>query len=105
MMFTRRLGKFNATKAVYKGHLYHSKKERDYAILLDGKVQAGDLKEWRRQVPVRLEVNGKLICTHIRDFVEVEPDGTEVWTEVKGKWTAEARLKEKLFEAGIALQS
>jgi hypothetical protein len=56
-------------------------------------MEAGELREWRWHVPIDLYVNGKLICTYTTDFVEIERDGTETWTEIKGFETADWRSK------------
>lgn len=74
-------------------------KEANYAAELDMRVKAGELKEWRRQEAVELRVNDMKICVYTIDFVEVDKNGGEVWTEVKGFETPEWRLKWRLFEA------
>lgn len=91
--------KFNAKSSTYNGHTYHSAREAQYAFELDIRVRAGELREWKRQVPIDLYVNGMKICTYTIDFLEIDKNGGEVWTEVKGFETADWRLKWKLFEA------
>ena len=44
-------------------------------------------------------VNGKKITTYLVDFLLFHRDGHEEYVEIKGKWTAEARLKVALFRA------
>ncbi len=99
MNWPLRAGKYNAKRATYNGHTYHSGREAKYAQELDWRVKAGDLREWRRQIPIELRVNGKLICTYTIDFVEIGKDGSETYIEVKGFETPEWRLKWKLFGA------
>lgn len=99
MTWPQRSGKFNAHKTTYNGHTYHSAREAEYAEELDWRIKAGELREWRRQVPIELRVNGKLICTYTIDFVEIDREGKEMWTEVKGFDTVDWRIKWKLFEA------
>jgi hypothetical protein len=99
VIWPKQEGKCNARKATYNRHTYHSGREAEYAQELDWRVKAGELREWRRQVPIELCVGGKLICTYTIDFVEIDRDGKETWTEVKGFETPEWRLKWKLFEA------
>lgn len=94
-----RKNKFSNKTTIYNGQYYQSIKEADYAQELDLRVRAKDLKEWRRQVPIDMYVNGMKICTYKIDFVEIDHNGNEVWTEIKGFETAEWRLKWKLFEA------
>jgi hypothetical protein len=57
-----------------------------YAEELDWSVEASELREWRRQVPIDLYVNGKTICTYTIDFVKVDRDSKVTYIEVKGWW-------------------
>jgi len=99
MYWQKRQNKYSNKSTEYKGERYHSIKEASYAQELDLRVRAGELKEWRRQVPIELRVNDMKICTYTIDFVEVDKNGGEMWTEIKGFETPEWRLKWKLFEA------
>ena len=87
----------------YNGTLYHSKKEADYAALLDMLKNAADPKQrvekWTRQVRVPLIVEGKLIANWYCDFEVTFADGRIELHEVKGFDTEVWRLKRKLFEA------
>src|SRR5580700_3286823 len=67
--------KFNATSSFYGGVWYQSAKEAQYAFELDVRVKAGELKEWHRQVPIDLIVNGAKICTYTIDFLEIDKNG------------------------------
>lgn len=97
--YTSRLppSKYHARKTVLDGVQYHSQKEAKYAGELMLRVRCGELKSWRAQVPIDLTVKGKKICTYTIDFVEMYPNGEEMWTEVKGFETEAWRLKWKLF--------
>ena len=96
----KRRGKFNVGKgAIYDGHLYHSKKEGNYARDLDLLLKAGEIKSYRKQVTYPLKVNGKLICKIIPDFVIIDKNGLEIVQEVKGRATDSWRIKWKLFDA------
>lgn len=95
----RRTNKFSNHRTEYNGIYYDSIKEADYAMELDLRVKTKDLKEWKRQVPIDMYVNGEKICTYRIDFVEIDHHGNETWTEIKGFETAEWRLKWKLFSA------
>lgn len=97
--FSRVRNKYNARRAVYNGHLYHSAREADYARELDLRKRAGEIRAWRRQVRLPLKVNGNLICAHIVDFLVTYPDGSESYHEVKGYETEVYRLKRKLVAA------
>lgn len=86
----------------YQGTEYHSRMEARYAAALDMRMRSVgpyQIKGWRRQVPVKLEVNGCLISTYIVDFVVEHMDGHLEWCEVKGFETPEWKIKEKLFRA------
>ncbi len=93
MYWQKRGNKYGAKSATYNGHTYHSIREANYAAELDLRLRAGELKEWRRQVPIELRVNGVKICTYTIDFLEIDKNGGEMWTEIKGFATAEWRLK------------
>jgi len=99
MYVQRRGSKFKNQTTLYNGHSYHSIKEANYARELDLRIRAGELKSWRRQVPIELRVNGQKICVYTIDFVETDKNDNEMWTEVKGFRTPEWMLKWKLFEA------
>ena len=89
-----------AAERVYDGVTYHSRAESKYAATLDLRKRAGDVLAWERQRTYRLEVNGSLICKYVADFaVWRDPVGHPELHEIKGRETAEWRLKEKLFRA------
>jgi hypothetical protein len=89
--------KYKNTKQTYDGYSYMSKLESAYAQQLDLRVKAKDIKGWRRQEKIRLDVNGKHICNYYMDFVIEHNDNSEEFVEVKGFETEAWRLKWKLF--------
>lgn len=95
--------KFNASKARYGEHVYHSKMEANYAATLDKLKKARDplkrVRSWERQVKIPLVVNGELIANWYCDFRVTYADGHMELHEVKGMDTEVWRLKRKLFEA------
>lgn len=91
--------KYKNVTCTYGGHLYHSIKEANYAAELDLRVRAKDIRNWKRQVPLDLCVNGYKICTYRIDFEIEHLDGSTELVEVKGFETPEWRLKWKLLEA------
>lgn len=99
MHFPRKGNKYGAQQRTYKGVSYPSIREAKYAEELDIRVMAGDLKEWRRQIPFDLVVNGVKICRYTIDFLEIDSKGNETYTEVKGYATRDWKLRWKLFEA------
>lgn len=86
----------------YNGEEYHSRLEARYAEALDLRMKAVgpyQIKSWRRQVPIKLIVNGMLVSTYIMDFVVTHMDGREEWVEVKGFDTDVWKIKFKLLKA------
>lgn len=71
--------------------------------MLHGLFKKGELSYVKEQARYRLEVNGKLVCTHIPDFeVGVLRPGNVVHVKVveaKGYPTPEWKIKKKFFEA------
>ena len=78
LIATQKENKYKNKKTPYNGIIYDSQREAQYAQDLDLRVRAGDLKSWRRQVPIELKVNGHLIYRYRIDFVEINNDGSEV---------------------------
>ena len=65
---------------------------------LESEKQAGRIKEWRRQVPIELRINGKLWSTYKMDFVTEDDKGNEKWWEIKGFATEAWRLRWKALD-------
>lgn len=99
MRFERYGNKYNNVKQNYNGSRYDSKKEATYAKELDLRIAAKDIKEYTRQFPLELRVNGKLICKWKIDFAVKNMDDSITFIEVKGFETYDYILKRKLFEA------
>lgn len=76
-----------------------SRFEAGYAMELDQRMKAGEVKEWKRQVPIELRVGGQLICKYYMDFAVTLADNSIVHVECKGYETEVWRLKRKLYEA------
>lgn len=91
--------KYGAKSTLHNGIQYHSKKESQYAAELDLMKKAGEIKDWDRQIPISLEVNGYRICRYYVDFRVFHKDDTIELIEVKGFETDVFRLKRKLLEA------
>jgi len=47
-------GKYNAVRSVYNGYPYDSKFEAQYAMELDWRLKAGEIKAWDRQFPIEI---------------------------------------------------
>lgn len=101
--YRRYVGLNDIADRTYRGQLYHSIKEKNYAATLDQLKKAKGPKErvqaWERQVAMPMLVNGQLICTLFVDFCVTYADGRIQYEEVKGYRTETWRLKEKLFRA------
>jgi hypothetical protein len=80
------------------GHKHASRIESEYCQQLHLLEKAKQIISYKSQVAFNLEVNGKLICKHIVDFLVMTKKGEEVH-EVKGFATRDWKLKRKLFEA------
>lgn len=91
--------KFNAVASSYNGYTYHSKKEASYAMELDWRIKAGEIKSWTRQHKFELYVNDTFICKYYIDFRAERTDGSFEYIEVKGFETDLWRIKWKITEA------
>src|ERR1700733_6921651 len=60
--------KYHAKSSFYGGFSYDSIFEANYAMKLDWKKKAGDIKDWERQYSIRIEINGEHILTTRVDF-------------------------------------
>lgn len=98
---TKTKNKYNAKGQEYDGKWYHSKKEARYAEELDWLKKAGKIQDWKRQVKIELNVNGRHICNYYVDFKVIDPHGAIEYHEVKGFETQEWRIKWALFHALI----
>ena len=62
--------------------------------------KAGEIKNLQRQVVFKFEVNNELITTYKADFqYDDTSTALPVVEEFKGYWTAEAKIKARLFKA------
>jgi hypothetical protein len=93
--------KFNAKSQEYNGRRYDSKKEASYAMMLDWRIKAGEIKEWIPQYKIDLRVNGKHIANYYVDFKVINKHGGVEFHEVKGMVLPLWVLKWKLLEALI----
>lgn len=91
--------KFGAKKTEYNGKLYDSKLEAKYALELDLRLRAKDIRSWEGQIPFQFVVNGEKICKHIVDFKITHNDGSIEYVETKGRKTRDWVIKRKLLNA------
>jgi len=112
--------KYKAKSTVYNGVSYASKLETNYAMELDLRVKAKDIKSWDRQVKIEInfkKVKGEWVLTgekgldlkgrgvefrHFRnyyvDFVVYHNDDSVEYVECKGYETEIWRMKWALTE-------
>jgi hypothetical protein len=93
----KRTNKYNARRKEYRGILYDSIKEANYAQYLDLLKAAGKIKRWTRQYRIPFIVNNQHIGNYRIDFRIVVNDIVTEWHEVKGKDTQLWRFKWRLF--------
>ncbi len=91
--------KYHNTPSQYKGRLYHSKKEAEYAMILDDMVKHKEIDSWEPQFTLKLDVNGKHICNYIADFKVIKNKKYIEIRETKGYFTDTAKIKWRLAQA------
>lgn len=93
--------KFNAKGTRYNDQFFHSKGEAGYAMKLDWRLKAGEIKSYERQVKIDLVVNGVHITNYFVDFKVIDKHGAVSYHEYKGLSTPDFQIKWKLFQALI----
>ena len=91
--------KFGNLPSQYKGRLYHSKLEAEYAMILDDMIKHKEITSWTPQFTLKLDVNGKHICNYIADFLVKKSKMNWEIHETKGYFTDTAKLKWRLVQA------
>lgn len=87
-------------RRTYKGITFRSDRELSHARQLELEKRTGTVADWSYEpYRVPLVVNGVKIGTYTPDFVVTLPSGSIEVHEVKGRETAEWRLKYKLIQA------
>lgn len=96
-----RKNKYNAKKQRYNGRTYDSKLEASYAMELDWRKRAGEIKEIIPQYKIDLRVNGKHICNYYMDFKLIMADDSVEFHEVKGFEADLWKMKWRITEATL----
>lgn len=95
--------KYNNKPTEADGIKFDSKKEASRWAQLKLLQAAGKIRNLKRQVPLRCEVNGELVCKYVADFVYEEPVDVAQWgvvfEDAKGYKTPIYKLKKKLVAA------
>jgi hypothetical protein len=96
--------KYHNAKQEIDGIVFDSKKEAKVYLDLKLLLQAGDIKEFKRQVSFELvpsqRENGKVVekpVAYKADFVVYHHDGTQAVIDCKGMRTAVYTIKRKLM--------
>lgn len=97
--YYQRRNKYGNKTAVFQGVKYDSFLEVEFANQLFLRKKAGDIKNWKRQVPIEIKVNGEKICVYKCDFEIIHNDGSRELVECKGYETDVWKLKKKLLKA------
>ncbi len=99
----KKMNKYGNIRSVYKGRVFHSKREAEFARTLDMMRRATDPEQRVREIEYQpkypLVVNGKKICTYIGDFNVTYESGKRTLFDVKGFKTDIYKMKKKLVEA------
>jgi hypothetical protein len=102
------MNKYKSVKTKYNGITFHSKKEANYAKLLDMLKKASDPKSrvvsYEIQVPYEIYINDQKICRYLADFKVKYADGRIEVVDVKGFRTSLYKLKKKLVEAQYGIK-
>lgn len=87
--------KYKNKRCQHDGINFQSIAEGDYYLMLKLLVKLGNVTHFLRQVPFDLPGGVK----YRLDFLVFRADGTVQYIDVKGKKTAEFKMKKKLVEA------
>jgi hypothetical protein len=95
----KKSNKYHAELSEYRGRIYDSTGEMEYAVELDWRRVAGEIAEIIPQYPIKIVVNGTDICKYLIDFKIVLASGEVEYHEYKGVETDLWKLKWKLVLA------
>jgi len=92
--------KYGNIRTEYRGGSFMSKKEARKAQELDLLKENGDIKDWKKQFKLSLDVNGQHVTNYFLDFMIEENDGTFTYLEIKSPITCTDvwKLKWKLAQ-------
>lgn len=95
--------KYHNKPTRYNGRRFMSKKEAEYAQMLDvlrnSTAPTHKVVDVQYQVRFPLRVDDQLIATFILDFIVTYEDGRKEYVDVKGAITEVYTIKKRLFEA------
>lgn len=93
MAYQKRYNKYGNVKQTYGGRSYDSKKEAAWAMELDWRKKAGEVRSWTPQYKLELYINGTHWRNYHIDFRVECTDGSVEYIEVKGFPTREWKQK------------
>ena len=94
------MNKYRNIPTIIDGFRFPSKKEGFRYLVLKRLQEQGEIKELKRQVPYKFEINGVKICSYRADFVYFDVlKNKEIVEDSKGFKTDIYKLKKKLMLA------
>jgi hypothetical protein len=95
-------GKYKSRGVWRDGIYFHSTGEANYWEVLKIELARGEYADIKRQVRIKIVINGVLICTYVADFVITHLDGRKEVRDYKSEFTrtlAEYKIKKQLLAA------
>lgn len=95
------MNKYRNRKTEAYGILFDSKHEAEQYIILQSRLEAGEIADLHCQVQYACDVNGQHVCNYFADFTYLE-NGKLVVVDAKSEATRKDkayRIKKKLVEA------
>lgn len=89
--------KYGAIRSSFRGRTYASKAEMRWGMYYQAELDAGRIKGIEYQPIIELVPRPNRI-KYVPDFLIHHLDGSQEYVEVKGVWTAVAKLKLKLLK-------
>ncbi len=96
--------KYHNVRTVVDGIEFASKREASRWLELQMMQKAGEIRGLERQVRLKLEVAGMLVCTYVADFAYTTAVGKLVVEDTKGYRTPVYKLKAKLVKAIMGIE-
>lgn len=87
----------------HDGVEHASRKQSVRWVLLTQQQRLGEIRNLRREVPYRLEVNGQLICKYVADHVYEEPIDEIGWAEVVEDVKSDITRKNRAYRIKVKL--
>jgi hypothetical protein len=95
-------GKYKSRGIYRDGFFFHSTGEADYYDQLKMRLRAGEIKDFKRQVKMKISINGQHITSYVADFVVELHDGNKQVLDYKSDFTRNLdtyKIKKRLLLA------